>query len=109
MMFFFLMIRRPPSSTRTDTLFPSRRSSDLLQRQFADQPALLGHGDEAFGRDQSIFGRFPAHQHFETDQPPARDVDLRFEMRNELAARHAFADAGLALVDRKSTSLNSSH
>src|SRR3546814_14742214 len=29
-MFFFLMIRRPPRSTRTDTLFPTRRSSDLL-------------------------------------------------------------------------------
>src|SRR3546814_12318967 len=27
--FFFLMIRRPPRSTRTDTLFPYRRSSDL--------------------------------------------------------------------------------
>src|SRR3546814_1131495 len=24
------MIRRPPRSTRTDTLFPSRRSSDLI-------------------------------------------------------------------------------
>src|SRR3546814_12893745 len=29
---FFLMIRRPPRSTRTDTLFPTRRSSDLLER-----------------------------------------------------------------------------
>src|SRR3546814_13370014 len=28
-LFFFLMIRRPPRSTRTDTLFPYRRSSDL--------------------------------------------------------------------------------
>src|SRR3546814_16201741 len=28
-MFVFLMIRRPPRSTRTDTLFPTRRSSDL--------------------------------------------------------------------------------
>src|SRR3546814_13297972 len=27
--FFFLMRRRPPRSTRTDTLFPTRRSSDL--------------------------------------------------------------------------------
>src|SRR3546814_11365179 len=27
---FVLMIRRPPRSTRTDTLFPSRRSSDLV-------------------------------------------------------------------------------
>src|SRR3546814_4000682 len=25
------MIRRPPRSTRTDTLFPTRRSSDLLR------------------------------------------------------------------------------
>src|SRR3546814_8334778 len=29
---FFLMIRRPPRSTRTDTLFPTRRSSDLVSR-----------------------------------------------------------------------------
>src|SRR3546814_8983389 len=30
--FFFVMLRRPPRSTRTDTLFPSRRSSDLSAR-----------------------------------------------------------------------------
>src|SRR3546814_15413421 len=29
MFVFFLMIRRPPRSTRTDTLFPTRRSTDL--------------------------------------------------------------------------------
>src|SRR3546814_11221910 len=29
--FFFLMIRRPPRSTRTDTSFPTRRSSDLVK------------------------------------------------------------------------------
>src|SRR3546814_20349867 len=28
------MIRRPPRSTRTDTLFPSRRSSDLARAGF---------------------------------------------------------------------------
>src|SRR3546814_4134480 len=28
-MFFFLMLRRPPRSTRTDHSFPTRRSSDL--------------------------------------------------------------------------------
>src|SRR3546814_13347793 len=28
-LFFFVMRRRPPRSTRTDTLFPTRRSSDL--------------------------------------------------------------------------------
>src|SRR3546814_6527280 len=31
-LFFCLMIRRPPRSTRTDTLFPTRRSSDLCRR-----------------------------------------------------------------------------
>src|SRR3546814_17999678 len=30
--FFFLMIRPPPRSTRTDTSFPTRRSSDLDRR-----------------------------------------------------------------------------
>src|SRR3546814_20500895 len=30
---FFLMIRRPPRSTRTDTSFPTRRSSDLGRRE----------------------------------------------------------------------------
>src|SRR3546814_4550546 len=57
------MIRRPPRSTRTDTLFPSRRSSDLsdpglsvgarlLQEQLPRRSAELvvhfraGHGKE---------------------------------------------------------------
>src|SRR3546814_3736341 len=30
------MIRRPPRSTRTDTLFPTRRSSDLMSVVVAD-------------------------------------------------------------------------
>src|SRR3546814_6649664 len=30
MFLFFLMIRRPPTSTRTTRAFPTRRSSDLL-------------------------------------------------------------------------------
>src|SRR3546814_7458484 len=40
--FFFLMIRLPPRSTRTDTLFPTRRSSDLLMADdLADTDVLL--------------------------------------------------------------------
>src|SRR3546814_721815 len=31
---FFLMIRRPPRSTRTDTSFPTRRSSDLRHKRY---------------------------------------------------------------------------
>src|SRR3546814_8277592 len=48
-MFFFLIIRRPPRSTRTDTLFPYttlfrsvRASRSLLRRQVLLQPAVDG-------------------------------------------------------------------
>src|SRR3546814_5943116 len=50
--FFFLSIRRPPRSTRTDTLFPTRRSSDLFKGSFVAliTPFRKGKVDEkAFG------------------------------------------------------------
>src|SRR3546814_13650226 len=34
--FFFLMIRRPPRSTRMTHLFPTRRSSDLVMERTQD-------------------------------------------------------------------------
>src|SRR3546814_2910924 len=51
------MIRRPPRSTRTDTLFPTRRSSDPPARPCGEHredrqadrqrhPAAIGHLDE---------------------------------------------------------------
>src|SRR3546814_19397101 len=40
--FFFLMIRRPPRSTRTTHSFPTRRSSDLVRLK------LRGEYDHAF-------------------------------------------------------------
>src|SRR3546814_19974096 len=54
---FYLIIRRPPRSTRTDTLFPTRRSSDLGALPAGDQIAHLlddiavrkGLGDEGVG------------------------------------------------------------
>src|SRR3546814_4544643 len=45
--FVFLMIRRPPRSTRTDTLFPSRRSSDLkLISQLDNARAVIAKGEK---------------------------------------------------------------
>src|SRR3546814_6613703 len=44
MFFFFLMIRRPPRSTRTDTLFPDTtlfRSPDRLQREAPGIPTTM--------------------------------------------------------------------
>src|SRR3546814_4252100 len=43
------MIRRPPRSTRTDTLFPYRRSSDLWQRHVMGQ--MTGVFDNIVERD----------------------------------------------------------
>src|SRR3546814_20579081 len=71
--FFFYMIRRPPSSTRTDTLFPSpplfrsppsadrrprrqarRRSAVRARRRGADRPAAdLGRNQAGGGPDKS--------------------------------------------------------
>src|SRR3546814_13557589 len=39
MFFFFLMIRRPPRSTRTDTLFPY---TTLFRSMHRPDPAILG-------------------------------------------------------------------
>src|SRR3546814_9469719 len=65
--FFFLMIRRPPRSTRTDTLFPTRRSSDLLiarvEERFSTVAADIlqfegkAAGDAKFGDRGGIEGK----------------------------------------------------
>src|SRR3546814_15700491 len=58
--FFFLMIRLPPRSKRTDTLFPSRRSSDLVNTEQArwlanrENAADLVGGVELQGKDSDL-------------------------------------------------------
>src|SRR3546814_18827433 len=69
---FFLMIRRPPRSTRTDTLFPYttlfRSSSKDLAALFADAPHLLENAarlamrcslDAAPSSQKPMLPRFP--------------------------------------------------
>src|SRR3546814_6704257 len=48
------MIRRPPRSTRTDTLFPTRRSSDL--RVPCDVSLGLPRAAQGGGRDAALDG-----------------------------------------------------
>src|SRR3546814_18667190 len=80
--FYFLMIRRPPRSTRTDTLFPYT----TLFRSRAQGAAAAGPRAHPPGRERS-----------------RRDpVDARVR-------RVAGAGGQSGAADRKSTRLNSSH
>src|SRR3546814_13481194 len=86
--FFFLMIRRPPRSTRTDTLFPY---TTLFRSGLVDRIGLeqrLGH---AAVRIVAVHAR-----------------QLAFGQRHVRAAVELHADVAMA-GDRKSTRLNSSH
>src|SRR3546814_17928920 len=77
---FFLMIRRPPRSTRTDTLFPYT----TLFRSTTD-----GDGE---ARRPHLIRVEPAHHLAEREAGPVDEADLH-----------------RAAGDRKSTRLNSSH
>jgi hypothetical protein len=55
-----------------------------LLGQLADQAHFLGDRDEAVGHDQSRRRVLPARQHFEADDLPGLQVDLRLEIGNEL-------------------------
>src|SRR3546814_8943602 len=119
------MIRRPPRSTRTDTLFPyttlfrSFGTDVASQRAFQNTPkwtlsgtlgAHIPVGDGAVDASTSLSYRSLTHQ-FEVpipwlDQPGYTlwDANLRYSFADE---RYSI---GLhAKKDRKSTRLNSSH
>src|SRR3546814_14076521 len=95
---FFLMIRRPPRSTRTDTLFPYATlfRSALVGIQ-AQQGAALDRGVDRLGP-------FDVHA----------DVLADLDLQRVEAAFDGIERVGHHLVDgvhadRKSTRLNSSH
>src|SRR3546814_13900195 len=94
-LFLFLMIRRPPRSTRTDTLFPY---TTLFRSHFAADRFAIGldHGERA-GVEIS--------QHLELGQ---RAIPLP-KHREQQEQEDAMLRLGGFLADRKSTRLNSSH
>src|SRR3546814_3594999 len=68
MCFFFLMIRRPPRSTRTDTLFPY---TTLFRSALADrQPHTLAHAAHlrVRQRDRQRIGRIDRHATLQIEQ-----------------------------------------
>src|SRR3546814_15084002 len=76
---FFVMIRRPPRSTRTDTSFPTRRSSDLptelrvlrVLARLVKKPVIAEPGERFAERGRPL-GLAPVHR-----DPLGREVDAR--------------------------------
>src|SRR3546814_14882731 len=98
-LFFFLMIRRPPISTLTDTLFPY---TTLFRSLIGIAPHLLIMSLVAWGlAAQALAGEAPL-----TAVTPVAVVVL-FGLLF-WASRAQLAETWVAL-DRKSTRLNSSH
>src|SRR3546814_12391886 len=102
--FFFVMIQRPPRSIRTDTSFPTRRSSDLLGQAVERQregACLAGDvGDEGDG------GAEVTQAAREGEHRAGQDAGQRQRQgdgQKDVEAR------GAQGADRKSTRLNSSH
>src|SRR3546814_11172614 len=118
--FFFLRIRRPPRSTRTDTLFPYTtlfRSGGERRRRLAAGNQMAA-GDENLA-DPARDGRFDAGiAKVERREPfgRTRRRNLRFTF-TQGRGRHVrtpapgdtFGDEPSGAQDRKSTRLNSSH
>src|SRR3546814_18145683 len=121
MLFVVLMIRRPPRSTRTDTLFPYT----TLFRSLVATQAQLCRAKEAIHdvvrRAEAVVHQLPvafrpyyeqrrqfalrdAGGELDIDLPPVVEGAQRLPRRTTAADRVAEAQ-----VDRKSTRLNSSH
>src|SRR3546814_15170605 len=90
-LFLLLMIRRPPRSTRTDTLFPY---TTLFR---AGHPGVFGTIDVGAPRTLGIYFMYDVKQFdaSEWSSPP---------LEGKMVERPGFGQA-----DRKSTRLNSSH
>src|SRR3546814_7344511 len=115
------MIRRPPRSTRTDTLFPTRRSSDL---PLAGQMAMLLNQQQARGvrklaTSTPLFFRFKSKGVINTT---TLNITNNISLKNIFSYRKFDISRGFDLdgttlqilavinpLDRKRTRLNSSH
>src|SRR3546814_13865262 len=102
-LFFFLMIRRPPRSTRTDTLFPY---TALFRSKFiplAEEARLIGAIGEWVLRTACMEARnWPEHIRVAVNVSAEQLGDPSFVTAVTSALAHAE-------LDRKSTRLNSSH
>src|SRR3546814_16318381 len=103
--FFFLMIRRPPRSTRTDTLFPYTTLFRSISG--ADATALdidPGQVPAALANRKAILGMRPEHMRLRKPGIPV-EIEMVEVLGSEQLIHGRIGDT----QDRKSTRLNSSH
>src|SRR3546814_20197911 len=94
---FFLMRRRPPRSTRTDTLFPYTTLFRSLQYLLGQGTSLGGARPKSTVRDTDgrlALGKFPS-------QADQRDV-----IRGEVLAMHLAAKAGVNVATTRVELIN---
>src|SRR3546814_17288825 len=109
---FFLRIRRPPRSTRTDTLFPTRRSSDLHGRSVDEgrdrraaperrwrQTGGARRGRPQGGGERGGRARAPRDLHHPHRQPVSRTRSE--EHTSELQSLMRISYAGFCLKKKK--------
>src|SRR3546814_4969275 len=80
-LFFFLMIRRPPRSTRTDTLFPYT----TLFRSPATEPAEPASREESHAPFRSASRRDPDHRAWLSSRSEEHTSELQSLMRTSYA------------------------
>src|SRR3546814_20079385 len=102
--FFFLMIRLPPRSTRTDTLFPY---TTLFRSSHGEPPWRREHPAQATRHGQPGPVAACVHSGLPLQEGSATLTAATGEIR-EAAWRHAYRVTS-GTQDRKSTRLNSSH
>src|SRR3546814_9567991 len=118
MNFFFLMIRRPPRSTRTDTLFPYTtlfRSPDEIVNPVVARVEIIDadvhHLQDVFFIILALIGDAQAFAHAAAHAIGADDPARTDRLLAAVGKAEPDFDAALILFqrqDRKSTRLNSS-
>src|SRR3546814_18669035 len=94
--FFFLMIRRPPKSTRTDTLFPYTT-------------LFRASGDEALGLVYLPMGNASADYYSSLRRPPENEFATSLVALDVTTGKPRWHFQAVKKEDRKSTRLNSSN
>src|SRR3546814_5677771 len=126
--FFFLMIRRPPRSTRTDTLFPyttlfrSTRAKSGIPEGLRRRSAYLTHPVFNSYHSETEMLRYLRRLQekdiaLDRSMIPLGSCTMKLNATTEMlpvtwpefAGMHPFAPLDQAEGDRKSTRLNSSH